>query len=85
MGAKKAMGSIGVVRKLTTVQHIVTTAIMGALRTSATDIMEVHANLFPAELLLHRICHRATLRLAALPDPHPLYKLVRQATHRDIK
>src|SRR6266481_8923400 len=61
-------------------------AITGALRTTATDIMEIHANLLPTELLLHRICYRATLRLAALPDTHPLQKkTVKQVAHRDIK
>ena len=61
------------------------TVVTGALRTSTTDVMEVHANLPPTELLLHRICHRATLRLTALPDPHPLHKVVKQTTRRDIK
>src|SRR6266481_7547832 len=61
------------------------TVVTGALRTSTTDVMEVHANLIPTELLLHRIFHRATLCLAALPDPHPLHKVVKQTAHRDIK
>src|SRR6266481_8963449 len=61
------------------------TVVTGALRTSTTDVMEVHANLIPTELLLHRICHRATLHLAALPDPHPLHKVVKQTACRDIK
>src|SRR6266481_2789837 len=70
--------------KLTSVQHITTTAITGTLRTSTTDTMELHANLFPVELLMQRVCHRVMLRLAALPETHPLYKLVRASVHRDV-
>ena len=72
----KARGSVGVSCKLTSVQHIATVAITGALRTTATDTMEAHANLWPMELLMHRICHRAAMWLTALPESHPLYKPV---------
>ena len=65
--------------KLTTVQHMATTAVTGVLHTSASDIMEVHANLMPIELLLNKVCHQAALRLAALPESHPLHKPVRQS------
>src|SRR6266481_10151072 len=70
--------------KLTSVQHIATTTITGALRTSATDTMELHANLFPVELLMQRVCHRVMLQLAALPETHPLYKFVRVSACRDV-
>src|SRR6266481_4196423 len=82
---KKAKVSVGMAHKLTSVQCIATTTITGALRTSATDTMELHANLFPVELLMQRVCHRATLQLAALPETHPLYKLVRASTRRDVR
>lgn len=76
---------MGVARKLSTVQRMATTAITGALRTSASDVMEAHANLLPIELTLDRVCHRATLRLAALPESHPLFKPVRQSARRFLK
>ena len=60
-GGQAAKGLVGTACKLRSIQWIATTAITGALCTSATDIMEVHANLWPIELLFHRICHRATL------------------------
>ena len=65
--------------KLTTVQHMAIAAVMGALHTSTSDIMEAHANHMPIELLLNKVCHQATLRLVALPESHPLYKLVHQS------
>ena len=77
----KSSGSVGMVRKLSSVQRMATTAIMGA-RTSASDVMEAHASLLPVELMLHRVCHRATLRLAALPELHPLPKPTHQSTRR---
>ena len=75
-GDEKFKGSIGVAHKLSTVQRMASTAIMGALRTSASDVMEAHANMLPLELMLNKVCHRATLRLAALPETHPLFKPV---------
>ena len=62
-----------------------TTAITGALRTSASDVMEAHANLLPIELTMDRVCHWAALRLAALPESHPLFKPVRQSARRFLK
>ena len=72
MGCKMARGSVGVAHRLTSVQWIATTAITGALCTSATDILEVHADLWPIEILLHRICHRV-----ALPETHLLHKTIK--------
>ena len=84
-GDERSRGSIGTARKLTTVQCMATAAVMRALRTSASDIMEVHANLMPIELLLNKVCHQAALRLAALPESHPLYKPVRQSAQHFIR
>ena len=84
-GDEKFKGSVGVVCKLTMVQHMASMAITGALRTSASDTMEVHANLLPLELLLNKVCHRATLQLVALPETHPLFKPVQQSAGRLIK
>ena len=58
---QRAKGSVGVARKLTSAQHITTVAVTGALCTSATNVMEAHANLWPVELLLCNICHRVAL------------------------
>ena len=84
-GDEKFKGSVGVVCKLSTVQCMVSTAIMGALHTSASDIMEAHANLLPLELLLNKVCHRAMLRLAALLETHLFFKPVQQSAWCLIK
>ena len=81
----KATGSAGVTKRLESIQRIAVTAISGVLCTTATDVMEAHTNLPPVELLMHRICHRAAIRLAALPVTHPLHKPVQICARRQAK
>jgi len=50
-------GSIGVARRLSSIQRIAAIAIMGAMKSTASDIMEAHANLLPTSLLLQNACH----------------------------
>jgi hypothetical protein len=75
-GRKTWSGSIGLTTQLAKVQCMGTLAITGALRSTATDILDLHANLLPTELLFHKVCHSATLRLKTLPPSHPLHKPV---------
>src|SRR6266481_5916276 len=84
-GGGKARGAVGAARWLTSVQRIATMAVTGVLCTTASDSMELHTNLLPIELLMHKICHRAALCLVALPEPHPVYKLIQHCAHRDVK
>ena len=74
IGDEKFKDSVGIVYKLSTVQYIASIAIMGALYTSASDIMVVHTNFLPLELLLNKVCHKATLWLVALPETYLLFK-----------
>ena len=62
-----------------------TTAITGALSSTATDILDLHVGVLPVGLLLRRICHGAMLRLASLPDSHPLHKPAIICAKRYIK
>ena len=81
----KASGSVGVTKRLESVQCIAVTAITGALHTMATDVMEAHVNIPPVKMLMHKICHWAAIRLAALPESHPLHKPVLICTRRRAK
>ena len=81
----RASGSVGATKRLESIQHMAVTAITGTLRTMAMDIMEAHANVLPVELLMHRVCHRAAVRLASLPDTHPLHKPVLACACRQEK
>ncbi|KAF8528552.1 hypothetical protein JB92DRAFT_2663854, partial [Gautieria morchelliformis] len=46
-GEGRATGSVGVVRKLTSVQRMATIAITGVMCTTTSDILEVLANIQP--------------------------------------
>ena len=81
----RASGSVRATKRLESIQHMVVLAITGALHTTAMDIMEAHANILLVELLMHRVCHRAAVRLAALPGTHPLHKPVLTCTCRWAK
>ena len=72
-------GSIGIANKLSSVQISAAIAIMGAMKTTVTDILEAHTNLLPIPLLLQITCHRAIVRLATHPSSHPLHAPVRKA------
>lgn len=84
-GQKRTSGSVGLVCKLTSIQRIATITITGAMCTTATDALEVLADIHPIDLLLSDACHRATLRLASLPETHPLFKPVRTCACRMVK
>jgi len=84
-GAKKTSGSVGIMKRLASVQRMGSTAITGVLGTTPTDLLDLHAGLWPVHLMLHRICHRAATRLASLPVLHPLYKLYRIRAKHYIK
>jgi len=82
---KRKVGSVGVTKELGKIQRMASLAITGALRSTATDVLDLHANLLPIELLLHRICYRAVTRIACLPDTHPLYNIARNCSDRLVK
>ena len=84
-GKARRHGSVGHLRRLARVQRQALIAITEALRSTATDVMEAHANLLPFELLVDRLCHRAAVRLCTLPNSHPLAPHVRKAGKRLVK
>jgi len=52
----------------------------------AMDILEAHTNVLPFFLLLNKVQHRAILRMATLPDTHPVHhQLKKVAQNVDIK
>ena len=77
---KKALGLVGFADRLIKVQWIATLHITGAMRTTATDLLDTHADLLPIRLALDRHSHNAALRLLSLPDNHPLHPYIHRAT-----
>jgi ribonuclease HI len=74
-----------IINKLASIQRQATIMITGAMKTTATDVLEVMANLLPFHLLVDKVRHRAALRLATLPPSHPLHKPVQNAADRLVK
>ena len=48
--------------------------IVGGLRTSPNDTLNMHTNLLPFHLLVDKVQFQAALRLATLPKTHPSIK-----------
>ena len=81
----RASSSVRATKRLESIQHMVVMAITGALHTMAMDVMEAHTNILLVELLMHKVCHRATVRLATLLDAHLLHKPVLTCARRQEK
>jgi ribonuclease HI/endonuclease/exonuclease/phosphatase family metal-dependent hydrolase len=58
---------------------------LGPMRTTATDILEAHADLLPFHLLLEKVRHRAILRMATLPSTHPLHQHLARASKVPVR
>jgi ribonuclease HI len=82
---KQQSGSIGIARRVGRVQRLAAISILGTMRSTASDTLEVHAKLLPAEHRMQNLCYQAALRLAAHPKSHPLYVPVRKAAKRYVK
>ena len=53
------------------------TAITGGLRTTAGDVLDIHAHILPIDLLMNKLLFRSALRLCLLPKSHLLYAQIR--------
>lgn len=69
-------GTTGFADRLSRVQRIAARLVTGAFKTAPTDALEYHADLMPMDLQLNTAVYGAALRLASLPEHHPLYKQV---------
>ncbi|KAF8162540.1 hypothetical protein BJ912DRAFT_838200, partial [Pholiota molesta] len=56
--------------------------VTGALRTTPSDMLFAHADMDPMAQLIWTKCQVAALRLATVPEKHPLYKDVKRAAVR---
>ena len=78
-------GSTGIARKVGRTQHSAAMTILGAMRTSPLDSLEVHSFLLPALLLIQDILYRSALRLARLPQNHPLHTKMKWIERHNVK
>jgi ribonuclease HI len=84
-GRGGSKGSVGFIKKLTTIQQAGALAITGGFRTSPSNSLDAHAALLPIKLRIEKVCHNAITRMAALPREHPLHALVKKSAKRYIK
>jgi hypothetical protein len=82
---ERRKGTKGSINKLARIQRQAALDITGALRSTANDTLDAHANLLPFPLLVSKAVHRAAVRLACLPDSHPLATKVQKAAKRYVK
>jgi len=83
--SKKRTGSVKFTQKIQSAQRRATITMLGAMRTTAGDVLNAHANIPPPHLLFLKVLIRSATRLAALPDCHPLYKHVQRAIKKPVK
>jgi ribonuclease HI len=84
-GTKRSQGSVGITKRIASLQRLASIAITGALRTTASDTLDIHASTLPVDLLLRRTCIRTAIRLASLPETHPLHPVFKIRSRRYIK
>ena len=84
-GSLKSRGLISVNNKLKSAQWKVAAAITDSLRTTAGDILDVHAYILPIDLLLNKLLYRAALHLCSLLKSHPLHAQLRSCSIHSAK
>ena len=75
-GKRNTAGSVAALKIMARVQRLASIAITGAIKSTATDVLDAHTDLLPMETLLKSICKRSYIRLCTLPASHPLSPLV---------
>ena len=80
--SQKHSGSVKETKELQLIQGTMTRFITGGIRGTAFNILEIHTNIPPIDLLIRKIQAKAALHICALPPNHPLHSLAcRTSTH----
>jgi len=69
-------GSIGTAKRIAQTQPTALLAITGAMRSSPSDSLEIHASLLPGPLLIQCTLYNFLIRISSLPIHHPLNPIV---------
>ena len=83
--SSKRMGSVKFTQKLQSAQRRAVITMLGAMRTTAGDVLNAHAFLPPPHFLFRKALIRSATRLVTLPECHPLHKPVQKAIKRQVK
>ena len=85
VAAKNRTGSVKFTNRLQSAQRKAVITMLGAMRTTAGDVLNTHAFTPPPHLLFLKALTRTATRLVSLPDSHPLRKPVLRAIKRPVK
>ena len=83
--SKRRVGSVRFTQKLQSAQRRAVITMLGAMRSTAGDVLNAHAYLPPPHLLFLPTLIRSATRLASLPNSHPLHKPAQLAIKRSVK
>jgi len=83
--AKNSHNKQAAINKLASIQRRAVIMITSTMKTTATDTLEVMANLLPFHLLVDKHCHCTAIHLATLLNSHPLHKPVTNTADRLVK
>ena len=78
-------GSIGVAKRLARTQRMAAITILGAMRSSPTDTLDLHAFLLPTPLLIQKLLFRSISRMATLPETHLLHDKIKWVEKHDVR
>src|SRR5882724_10438583 len=84
-GSEVGKGTKGFISKLVKIQRQATLHITGALRSTPTEVIDACTDIMPFHILVEKLTHRATTRLAMLPNCHPLVKHTVCVANRYVK
>ncbi|KIJ57559.1 hypothetical protein HYDPIDRAFT_104102 [Hydnomerulius pinastri MD-312] len=73
-------GARGFSKKMKRVQRLSALMITGGMRSTATDLLNAHADLLPIQLQIRKHCHRETLHMARFHESHPSQKELQSAS-----
>jgi len=74
-------GGCTALNKLASIQRRAAILITGRMRTSPTNMLDIHTNLLLFHLLVDKVWFQVALCLAMLPITHPLHNPVKQAAN----
>ncbi|KAE9390545.1 hypothetical protein BT96DRAFT_764282, partial [Gymnopus androsaceus JB14] len=75
-------GGRNIIRKLTSIQRQVALMVTGALPSTPTNLLDIHADLLPMPLAIDMVRQRVAVRIAALRTTHPLTRHAQDASNR---
>ena len=78
--ATNKKGTSKAISRLTSIQRAGAIAVTGGLRTTPTDVLDLHVFLLPIHLEIDKVCHRAATRITTLPPAHPLHSPAKKSS-----